>query len=409
MGDESAVAEAARPASADLARGTNQSGVRLYNERLVLSLIRRHRSLPKAEIARLTGLSAQTISVIIRQLEADGLVRKEEKQRGRVGQPSVPFSLDPDGAYFLGVKVGRRSSDLVLMDFLGTIRRALHETYPYPTPAGVLDFVRSGTRDLAAGLPRRLRDRISGLGVAAPFELWNWAEQIGAPRHVLDEWRSFDINGEIGRLCSWPVYFCNDATAACGAELVLGNPGHTLDFLYFYIGSFVGGGVVLNGGLYPGRSGNAGALGSLPVANSRDGPQQLIRSASLYVLEEQLIAAGLDPTVLWRSPDDWGDLGEPLERWLESAAEGLAFAAVSAISVIDFQAIIIDGALPAGVRARLAACAAEKMDAFDRQGLSPVAVAEGSIGSGARAIGGACLPLLANFTRDREVLFKTGA
>ena len=77
-----------------------------------------------------------------------------------------------------------------------------------------------------------------------------------------------------------------------------GNPGHALDFLYFYIGSFVGGGIVLNGSLYPGRSGNAGALGSLPVpASSRAGSssQQLIRSASIYVLEQQLLAAGGDP------------------------------------------------------------------------------------------------------------------
>src|SRR5215831_15116642 len=83
---------------ADLARGTNQTGVRLYNERLALSLIRRHGSLPKAEIARLTGLSAQTVSTIIKQLEADGLVLREKPKRGRIGQPPVPISLDPDGA-----------------------------------------------------------------------------------------------------------------------------------------------------------------------------------------------------------------------------------------------------------------------------------------------------------------------
>ncbi len=92
---QSAAADAARQQAADPSRGTNQSGVRLYNERLVLSLIRRHGSLAKAEIARLTGLSAQTISVIMRQLEADGLVVKEAPQRGKIGQPSVPFSLNP--------------------------------------------------------------------------------------------------------------------------------------------------------------------------------------------------------------------------------------------------------------------------------------------------------------------------
>ena len=79
--DGSAAAAAAKPRPADLARGANQNGVRLYNERLVLSLIRRHASLPKAEIARLTGLSAQTISVIMRQLETDGLVVKQGRQQ----------------------------------------------------------------------------------------------------------------------------------------------------------------------------------------------------------------------------------------------------------------------------------------------------------------------------------------
>ena len=48
----------------DLNGGSNQTLVRAYNERLVLSLVRRHVSLPKSEIARRTGLSAQTASVI---------------------------------------------------------------------------------------------------------------------------------------------------------------------------------------------------------------------------------------------------------------------------------------------------------------------------------------------------------
>src|SRR5205085_2390589 len=92
-----------------LRRGTNPSGVRLYNERLVLSLIRHHGALPKAEIARLTGLSPPTVQVIVQALEADGLLVRQEAQRGRVGQPSVPLSLNPDGAFSFGVKIGRRS------------------------------------------------------------------------------------------------------------------------------------------------------------------------------------------------------------------------------------------------------------------------------------------------------------
>src|SRR5437868_4138535 len=112
-------------------------GVRLYNERLVLSLVRRHVSLPKADIARQTGLSPQTISMIMNQLTDDGLLLKGSPQRGRVGQPSVPFSLNPDGAFSFGLKIGRRSADLYLINFTGKVLRLLHRTYPYPTPQGI--------------------------------------------------------------------------------------------------------------------------------------------------------------------------------------------------------------------------------------------------------------------------------
>ncbi len=291
-GRDSAAAEAARPRASNFARGTNQSGVRLYNERLVLSLIRRYGNVPRAEIARQTGLSAQTITVIMRQLEADGLVTKRDPQRGRVGQPSVPFALNPEGAFSLGLKIGRRVNDLVLIDFLGAVRRTIHLGGSYPTPDGVLAFVTNGIAELTATLTPEQAHRIAGLGIAAPFELWNWEAQIGAPHTVLDQWRTFDLKETIERVYPWSIYFYNDATAACAAELTFGNPEQHPDFLYLFIGSFIGGGIVLNGHLFAGRTGNAGALGSMPVAtHGNDGPsatQQLIRSASLYLLANRL-------------------------------------------------------------------------------------------------------------------------
>ncbi len=407
---DSTAADAARPNASDLSRGTNQTGVRLYNERLILSLIRRHDSLPKAEIARQTGLSPQTITVIMRQLESDGLVVKLDRLRGKVGQPSVPFALNPEGAFSLGLKIGRRSSDLVLVDLVGTVRGALQKPYDYPTPGMVLDFVTEGIDRLTGTLTTAETARIAGLGIAAPFELWNWEQQLGAPRSILDAWRSFDIDRDIGGVCSWPVSSCNDATAACGAELILGNPAHYRDFLYFFIGSFVGGGVVLNGSLYPGREGNAGALGSMPIAtidgNGGLSSQQLIRHASISVLQNRLAAAGRDPSVLWLSPDDWGDPGALLDAWIDEVGDSLAFAAMAAVSVIDFEAVVIDGAFPLSVRSRIVDRVRIRIDDFDQRGISRPKIAEGTIGRGARAIGGACLPLLAHFSRDRDVLFK---
>jgi len=97
-------------------RGSNQVGMRQFNERVVLQAIRLHGALPKAEIARLTHLTAQTVQIIIARLEADGLVRKCAPVRGKIGQPSVPMALNPDGAYSIGIKIGRRSLDVLLVD-----------------------------------------------------------------------------------------------------------------------------------------------------------------------------------------------------------------------------------------------------------------------------------------------------
>ena len=402
----------ARPGASN--RGTNQLGVRLYNERLVLSLIRMHGELPKADIARLTGLSPQTISIIMNQLTDDGLLRRGKPQRGRIGQPSVPYSLDPDGALAFGLKIGRRSVDLYLINFTGEILRLLHRTYAYPTPPGIRDFARAGIAEILEGIPAPLRARIVGLGIAAPYEMWTWHEEIGAPKAEIDAWRDIDVRAEIAALGPWPVYFANDITAACAAELMFGRGSDHIDYLYVFIGSFIGGGLVLDGHLFPGRTQNAAALGSIPAYPPRGdgggakGPQ-LMNVASIYVLERKLMAAGRDASVLWQSPDDWGDLGPALDEWIEEVAEGLAYAIVASIAVIDVGTVIIDGAFPQQVRAHVVESARAALGRVNRQGLSEFRLIEGSIGNAARAMGGASLPLLANFTQDREVLFKENA
>ena len=103
-------------------RGSNQSGMRDHNERLALTMVRAQAGLSKSDIARITGLSAQTVSVIMRALEADGLLVRGDPIRGRIGQPSVPMYLHPDGAFFFGLKIGRRSVDLTMVDFVGQVR-----------------------------------------------------------------------------------------------------------------------------------------------------------------------------------------------------------------------------------------------------------------------------------------------
>jgi predicted NBD/HSP70 family sugar kinase/predicted DNA-binding transcriptional regulator len=387
-------------------RGTTQTGVRLYNERLVLSLIRFHKQLPKAEIARLTGLSAQTVSVIVRQLEGDGLVSRGKLQKGKVGQPLQPFSLNPDGAFAIGLKVGRRSAELVLLGLDGQVRDSSNCTYDYPEPHEIMRFARAACEIFQAGLGSRLRQRIAGLGVAAPFEIWKWQEETGAPADVMESWKQFDLRGELEDAYAWPVMLCNDATAACAAELFFGKGRDLRNYAYIYVGYFVGGGVVIDGRLYQGPNGNAGAAGSIPVPRPDGGSEQLIGAASLYLLENRMAAAGIDPKLMWTSPTDWSAAAKTVEQWIKPAAQSLAFAAASLASTLDCSAVVIDGAMPTDVRDKLATETRLALSRVNLDGISAFTIEAGSIGIAARALGAASLPLTANFMIDRDVLFQ---
>lgn len=380
--------------------------MRAYNERLVLSLVRRHGALSKADIARRTGLSAQTVSVIMRALEKEGLLLRDEPVRGRVGQPSVPMRLNADAVLSFGVKIGRRSADLVLMDFVGNIRLQLHQIYAYPLPHEILAFVTSGIQDIENRLSLAERGRIVGIGIAAPFELWSWAEEVGAPEGAMDVWRGFDLQMEVTARVRHPVYLQNDATSACGAELVFGVGARYPDFVYMFVGSFIGGGIVLNSSIFVGRTGTAGAIGPLPVRGKNGETRQLLDIASIFVLENLLREHGIDPQPLWYSADDWVDFGEPLEIWIQDIARALAQAIVAAASIIDFSAAVIDGGFPDWVRRRVVQATIKAAADLDLQGVVMPDIVEGAVGSQARAIGGASLPIFARYLIDQNVLFK---
>jgi hypothetical protein len=136
-------------------RGSNHVGMRQFNERVVLQSIRLNGSLPKAGIARLTKLTPQTVQVIIARLEADDLVRKLEPLRGKVGQPSVPMALNPDGAFSIGIKIGRRGMDLLLLDFTGQVRARLSLDYAFPDPDTLFAEIETRLRQLTHALPAR--------------------------------------------------------------------------------------------------------------------------------------------------------------------------------------------------------------------------------------------------------------
>ncbi|PTX56168.1 MarR family transcriptional regulator [Litoreibacter ponti] len=380
-----------------LSEGFNQRGVRNHNERLILSVLQRHGELPGSEIARETHLSAQTVSVILRKLEADGLLIKGAPVKGKVGKPSIPMALNPEGALGLGVKVGRRSSEVVLTDLLGRVLFQRQLGYAIALPRTVFAFIEAAYRDALDSVGATLAARVCGIGVAAPFEIWKWgATDRNTPEEFLS-WKDVSFRERLTEITDLPVFMLNDATSACWAEHVYGRGREYSDYAYMFVSTFIGGGIVLNQAVYEGPSGNAGAFGPLRVGDRAGRTRQLLDVASVHVLEDRLSAAGHDPRALWAEPQDWQSFEAEVAPWLDETGAAIAQACVSVASVIDFEAVIIDGAFPEEIRTRLVAAVREKLPHEDSRGLILPEIEEGSIGREARGIGAASGPIFAQY------------
>lgn len=385
-------------------RGSSQGGLRQYNERAVMQAVRLHGPLPGADIARLTRLTPQTVSLIVKRLIDDGLLLRGEPLRGRIGQPSVPLSLNPDGAYSVGIKVGRRSLDTLLVDFTGRPRRRWSRDYPYADPDTVVAEIVRRLRDIKRHLSPAQRARVQGVGIAAPLSMGGWQQLLGLPRQVAERWGSFDLQAAIAARSDWPVSLLKDTAAACVAELVAGRGRGMADFLYVFVDTFIGGALVLDGRLHAGRGGNAGAIGSLPLRPGS--PTQLLGVASLLDLERRYAAAGLEPSAATdaralRAP--WR--GHTL-AWIDAAAAAIAHAINGAVALLDVADVVVDGSFDRDVLAALLAGTELAMDGCSWEGLARPALWAGGIGSDARALGGAMLPLYENFALDRELFLK---
>lgn len=380
-----------------LSGGVNQSGVRDHNERLLLSMLLRNGAAPGSDLARGAGLSPQTVSVILRKLENDGFLMRGDPIRGKVGKPSIPMKLNPDGVLSLGLKVGLRSADLVIIDFVGSVKKQIRTSYAYPLPEIIFSFLEEGLDQFISELSGQASKRLCGIGIAIPFELWKWHDLVGLAAETFLPWRDVDFEKEVRRFSHLPVYVVNDSTAACQAEHLYGRGKEFRDYAHFFVGSFIGGGVVLNGTVFEGNQGNAGALGSLRTTGPQGESRQMIDVASIHLLETRLNEVGIDPKVLWQKPQDWSGLERYVEPWIGQSAQELAKASLSICSVIDFEAVLIDGAFPADVREELVERVRRYLVNQDTRGLIAPQIEVGSIGGNARGIGAASVPIFSQY------------
>jgi len=331
--------------------GTNLLHAKNHNRRAVLDAVRRHDGLSRADITRITSLSAQTISNLVGELEESGLLLAGEPIRQKRGQPARPYRLNPDGGYALGFQLTGTQFDAVLVNLLGEERSRLSQHFDHPDPQHAIELLVAATNRIIAdaGLDP---DRNIGIGIAMPGPVG-----IAGPTGIAPGWEDFDIATAMAEMAGCPVFVENDADAAAVSEKLYGNARTLENFVYIFIGYGLGAGLFMDGHIIHGANGAAGEIGHLPVEpDGRDctcGRKGCLECyVSLLALYREFDATDrnnlLNDKTLSRlgelSPDD-----RPVARWIKRAAPHLSTTLQVLGSMLDPQAVILGGLLPAPI------------------------------------------------------------
>ncbi len=339
--------------------GTNHEGTSAHNRRVVMDALRHNGALSRADLARATRLTKQTVSNIIEDLGKLGLVVSEESVRRGRGQPSRPYHLVPEGAFAIGLQIDRHLTRGVVVDLVGNILQRREEALPDGGPARgagvILDLIEGLRRELSARVPQAEK-RLVGLGVAmpGPFGLSGSPGEQGDNPWMMAPWQRFPLLETLAAGTGLDVSRQNDASAFATAERMVGAAHGLEHAVCLYVGYGVGAGLILNGALYGGANGNAGEVGMALIGS---GPERtpLEHRASLASLCDHL---GIDPL----APDIHAVLSEraasadpAIETWLEAAAADLRWSVHLIETIFDPETIILCGSAPETLARRLIA------------------------------------------------------
>ena len=254
--------------------GTNLPKVGSYNQNVVLDAIRSLGATSRVELAERTGLTAQTISVIVRRLLTDGLVREDGARPSAGpsggGKPRTTLRVEPTAGYAVGIQFDPGLIAAMLVDLAGSVvaevRREIHESVrPEEAVALMGKAVRKVVRE--ARIPAK---RLLGVGLACPGPI---DQELGLvlypPR--LAGWEQVPLASLLAESTGIQVTIDNDATAAAIGERWSGVARNVGNFGYIYMGTGIGGGLFLTNQVYRGPFRNAAEIGHITVAPG--GPQ----------------------------------------------------------------------------------------------------------------------------------------
>ncbi|WP_189158495.1 ROK family transcriptional regulator [Lentzea pudingi] len=355
--------------------------VRDTNLQAVYRAIRRRHPVTRAQLSRDLGMSKPTANRAIDALLAAGLVEEVPRPPDAAGYDAVYFGPRARAATVLALDLGSRYLRGMIADLDGEVLARLDQPVASNEPAHVLEValrVRDALVDTAGSLPE-----VATIGIGGVIDPRTGIVH-DANQHALE---GFAARAELTAALALPVIVENDVNLAAVGEGWRGAGADVRDFAFLSVGSGVGAGLVLGGGLHRGVNGAAGEIDQVPPGQRFRTDSPAADAFLAHVWQHSEFATCEDVMAAARVRDD---RALRLVAW---EAERIAEHAARIVSVVDVSLIVLGGGiglngdlLAEPVRTFLAALSPYQPPAVETSRLGEAAILTGAVATGLGAV-----------------------
>jgi predicted NBD/HSP70 family sugar kinase len=299
---------------------------RVHNRALILQALFHQGAMSRADLARESGLTRPTVSVLVAELEADGIVSEiGPREDVRIGKPATLVEIEPDAFHMIVLDLSSADRFVgAVVNLRGEIvDRAEIEIDGAVKEDAIARVIRLGER-LSALTTRR----ILGIGVGSP----GIVDDRGVVREALHlGWFDLPLRQRLAEHFRVPVAVANDANvSALGVHTFREIEG--LSLMVVTIEHGVGVGLIIGGSLVEGEQFSAGEIGHVTVEDDGDlctcgrrGCLEVVIGAS-YLRDR---TRGLDQ--------------EARDAVLTHAGTALGIVAAPVISAVNLNEVVLSG------------------------------------------------------------------
>lgn len=327
--------------------------VRETNIRGLLRLLRLHSPCSRADLTRLSGLTAPTVSAGISRLQRHGLVTTLGRASSNGGRPPGLLEFNARHGYVVGVDIGGSHLGIVMADLNGTIvGRGSTIFRSERRPKAVTEMIADGIKRVSQQQKVPM-SKILHIAVGAPG-ITDVAAGRVLSAYSLTDWHDVPLRDLVEEKTRISTTVDNDVNLSALGEAWCGAARNVANFIFLAIGTGVGAGIVVNGTLHHGANWSAGEVGHMLLPGLKSDPPLIDGAGALEktvggqsVREAWIGQTGSAPSVrppLATEIFDLAATGDSVGREILSrVAEHLAMAITNLSLVLDLSLVVLGG------------------------------------------------------------------